>query len=77
MVQKMFCVINDHVSVAYQTVPTKAVFVQDIRHPLFVGINDTGNIKDLFDEFPDSFNNNIDFNTAVQFFNNNIKIIHS
>lgn len=73
MVQKMTSVINDHVTVSFQTIPCKTLFIQNPQKFMFTGVNDFGNLKELFNEFCESFNNNIDYDTAVEFFNNNIQ----
>ncbi len=74
MVQKMSSISNDLITVCFQTKPCKAIFIQNHNAYMFTGINDSGNLKELFDEFSESFNNNIDYDTAVQFFNSNLQI---
>lgn len=75
MVQKMLSIINDHVTVSYQMKPCKSIFIQSHIALMFTGVNDTGNLKELFDEFCESFNNNIDYETAVEYFNNNTSTV--
>ena len=69
MVQKLRTIMNDHVTVSHQIHPVRLIFIQKTDVELTVTICDKGDMKMLFDEFCQSFNDNIDFETAIKYFN--------